>query len=111
MGKFTLARKFSLAFLGEEWKECYLTINAITINDLENEFVDFMSLSAGTQDKEETRKTFAKARELIQRNFVEGKAFSNGKLVDVTAEDIKEFPASVLTEVISFLSADLTEKK
>lgn len=101
---FDIFKKFSLSHLGDDWKDCYLTFRPISLE----ESVEFSR--ADTKDKELAG---TKTIDILKEKFVEGKAMSDGKMVDVTPDTLVKFPADVLLKVVEFVSGIdiLTDKK
>lgn len=107
MKKFKTVKRFSLKFLGDEWKDAYVDFERVSIADVQNVFPKFRTVDS-KNDKEVT--------EGIENmvNFLKGK-FVGGKgvvekegLVDLEINDLENLPAEVLSRALSFLSEGVT---
>ena len=101
MSKFKITRKIELKFIGEEWKDCYLEFEPITIKETKQ-----------YMDIEDEKEVGLKAIELLKQKFISGKAIiEDGTTIDVKKDELEDFPSFVLVEVMSFLSTgQLTTK-
>lgn len=88
MADIVINKRVSLAFLGDEYKDSYITVRYVPVK----EYDDLMSLATKAADKKESVKFI---QEQIKERFVEGKIQQDGKLVDLTLEDLPSFPADV----------------
>ena len=99
MGKFSTAKKISLAFLGEGWNEAYLTFRNISFN----ESLDLADLKI---DDSNTKESATKVLGFLKSHFVNGKAFDGESLVDVTEDDLGELPVEVVGKVLETLAGN-----
>ena len=95
--KFDITKRISLAEYGDAWKECYLEFAIPS-------YADIKGIQATSEDNQE------KAVELgIERMgglFRSGKAVSEGQVVDVKKEDIKDLPLEILTKCFQAISGE-----
>jgi len=109
MGKFLAPKTLSLAFLGEEWKDCYLKFNRLTIKDAESRLGGLMIDPDNPKQVAKGMKAFLS---LLEDNFIEGKAVGlDGKVVEVKKTDLGDLPAEVLKKVAGFFTEGLAEKE
>jgi hypothetical protein len=84
MGKIVIKRKVTLEFLGEEYKDGYLTFKAIPVKDYTG-----MLAKLPKEGEEDNGKSITMMLDLLTTYFVEGKfPDDEGKLQDVTKEDV-----------------------
>ena len=95
MAKFKITKKISLAYLGEEWKECYLEFDSPTYDEIKKAVPDFTK-----EDKIEAGES---AFKFLEDSFIGGKAISEGGIVDVKKEDLGDFPMDVVTKCLEEL--------
>lgn len=97
-----IKKRVSLDFLGDEYKDGFLTFSSIPMSEYE---------SMNTKIKElgdDNEKALIFMREMVAARFIEGK-FPNekGELVAVAKEELSEFPAEVFLEVMGQLNGKL----
>lgn len=102
MPKFTIKRKYSLQSLGDEWKDCYIDLNALTIRELNSDLSQLADLN--TQNRKEVSQATGKVLEIIKSHFISGTGVVDGKVVEITKDDLEDLPAEVLGGILSFLS-------
>ena len=107
MPEFIIQNKFSLIFLGEEWKDAYLMLGRITAKDAMERLPQLAKVDE--KNPEAVKKALAKMIELLQEKFVEGKAITKDGLVDVKKEDLADFPIEVISKAVDFLSQGLNQ--
>jgi len=97
MKKFCYASKFSLDFLGKDWKDAFLEFDGLSIKEI-RELID------GNIDKKDPSVIMKESLELVKRQFIKGMApGKNGDLKKVEKEDIEELPKQVLDKAFVFL--------
>lgn len=101
--KFDIKLKLDLDFLGDGWKDCYLSFSPITVRDakeLRNLNIDDTA-------------NIEKGIQLVKEKFIEGKALAKGELIDVKAEDLDDFPITIITKIIELMVGSMSgnEKK
>ncbi len=111
MSKFLLKKRFSLAFLGEEWEKqnTYLDLNAFTSNDV---LVKLPKLATMDEKNMESVGTgLSEMVDLLKENFISGKGIgSDGKVIDITKEDIGSLSLEAISKAINFLSQGWQEE-
>lgn len=98
MSKFKVTKRVSLEFLGEEYKEAYLVFNAITMREYES-LKQRSAASAG-----DGIKSLKFIESELASRFVGGKFPVDGKLIDVTKEDLPDLPGEVFIEAMGKLT-------
>lgn len=97
----------SLEFLGSEWKDAYINFIPVTIKDLEEQFPALAKMDRA--DAKSLDKGFETVMSLLSQKFIDGKGVdSEGNLIDIGKEDLKDFPAEVISRAFSFLSQDIS---
>lgn len=103
MQKFKITKRFDLKFLNEDWAECYIDFNALTVGDIKREMPNFLSME--NKDAKEVAKGLDSVLDLLKSKFVSGFGIGeDGKKVALTKEDLESLPAEVLTKALNFLS-------
>lgn len=98
--KLDLTKKVSFEGYGEEWKDCYIEFYMPSYKDVQDFSVD------QKDEKEATNKAIEKLKSL----FKGGKGISDGKVVELTAEDIVELPIEYLTKCFKAITGDIDPK-
>jgi hypothetical protein len=103
MKRFKVTDRFSLDFLGKDWKRCYIDFEKASIGDIKHYFPKFQAIDATKQ--EAVIRGIDEVIKFLKEKFVSGKGFIKDKgLVDLEAGDIESLPAEVLSRALSFLS-------
>ena len=109
MNEFKITKKFSLDFLGKDWKEkdAHINFKAVTIGDIKNKFPKFGMVDE--KDSNAVLQGMTEILEFLKSKFISGKGIiADGSLVDLKAEDLENLPAQVLSRTLSFLSEGVT---
>ena len=107
MTVFKVVKKLSLSFFGKEWKEAYINYQAFTVRDIRDKFPQFTKMDTKNQD--EVLGSINHILGLLKDKFISGKGINDeGKLVDLTKDDLEELPSEVLSRSLSFLSQGVT---
>lgn len=99
---FDIYKILDLSKYGEGWKDCSLKFKSISVLEAQK----LAQIKDVDGDKASNMVV-----EILERYFVEGKAVSDGKVIDVKKEHIKDLPLEVLFEAISLFNPQLDEKK
>lgn len=100
--KLDITKKLDLEYLGENWKGCYLEFQLPSYGEIKE--------LSNLESKNDAEKIEI-ALQTITGLFRGGKAISDGKEVDVTKEDLKDFPIDVLTKSFQLISGELSPKE
>jgi len=100
---FDFFKKIDLDFVADDWKDCYLTIREISMEEVEQ----FASIDEKTEPKEASRMIV----DVLTDKFVEGFGMKDGVRTAFTKEDVKTFPPSILYALIGSLHEGLDKKK
>lgn len=104
MGKFVVKKRVSLEFLGEDYKDGYLVFRSIPTRDYE----DLMVKVKEKEDKQE--ESIGLLVDVICNYFLEGKFPVDGKLEDLTKEDVSEIDKETTIKCFQILTGqDLSE--
>lgn len=98
-----IKKRVSLAFLGEEYSEGYLTFKALPVSEYAGLLPKF--------EKANRQDSIDLTTKLLKEKFIEGKFPDNGKLIDVTAEQIEEFDEATLAECLSYVTGQKLDPK
>ena len=90
-------KKVSLAFLGEEYLDSYIELESIPMPEFEQLAEEAKSREGKDGD------SIAYIREHVEKRFLGGSVSQDGKMVTVTAEDLKSFPVEVYVEAFEQL--------
>jgi len=85
MGKIIIKRKVTLEFLGDEYKDGYITFKQIPVKD----YTDLMQKLPKEGEKDAGR-SLTLMSEMLKKYFVEGKFPEGDKLSDLTSEDLDD---------------------
>lgn len=86
-----IKKKIALGFLGDEYKDSYINLKAIPVKELE-------SLD-GT------------IKEEVVKRFVDGKINQDGKMIDITKENLFDLPGEVFIEGFAQISGKKLDPK
>lgn len=104
MANIVIKKRVSLEFLGEDYKEAYLIFKAIPVSEYEQMIPKFDS---ALQRLDNIRITV----EVLKAKFIEGKFPVDGKLADITKEDIGSFDEATLSEAFQYISGQKLDPK
>lgn len=99
-----IKKRVSLDFLGEEYKDSYLVFSAIPLKDYEALIEQSQQL---TEDNVASMKFI---KEQITKRFIEGKVAQEGKLVEITADNLLELPGEVFLQAMQQLTGTPSPK-
>jgi len=109
MSKFKIARKFSLDFLGEGWKEAYINFQALTVSDIKVKFPQLSQMDEkATSD---VVKGIDAVLDILKSKFIDGKGVGEkGGEIVLEANDLIDLPVEVLSKALAFLSQGANPK-
>lgn len=99
---FDIFKVLDLSKYGAEWEGCYLKFRSISLGEAQ-ELTKINKVS----DDEGSEQLIT----ILKKYFVDGKAVSNGEVVEVKGEDLAKFPPEVLMDVFKLFTPELDEKK
>lgn len=104
MARIQVYKKFNLSNLGDEWQDCYINFHALTVGDIEKHKDSIFARETTTE--EDTVSRLNSLIEILQAKFIDGKVYDSDskEVVDLTKEDIGQFPIEVLSDAIAFLA-------
>jgi hypothetical protein len=101
--KFKIVKHFSLAYLGTDWKDCYLDLKPLSISDVKGKLPEISKLQAKDAD---VGKGVDLLLELLSDKFIGGKVVDDtGKIVELPKEALGDLPVEVIGRAFSFLSS------
>jgi hypothetical protein len=101
--KLKITKVYSLASFGEEWKDCYLKFNTLTVRDITGEFSTLKDIDIKNPDQ--VGEGMEKVMKLLKSHYIEGKVIEeSGKLVELGKDDLIDLPLEIITGVLGFLS-------
>lgn len=89
MAKIVIKKTVNLGFLGEEYKDSYLTFKSIPIKDYDT-IIEEVEKSA-----DDNKKAMSYIRKIIPEYFLEGKFLQE----DVTKEDLDDFDQETYLQI------------
>lgn len=105
MGKIVIKKRVSLDFLGEEYKEAYITFKSIPIKDYSDILKQVNDLG------NDNIKSVEFALSTLKKQFVEGKFPVNDKLDSIDAEDIGDLNQDAALECFEILTGQKSDPK
>jgi len=100
MAKFKVIKEIKLDFLGSDWKDCYVKFVAPNFVDIEE-----MTKKVDIEDKSKGVKN---AIEWLKSIFIDGKGIDmDGKLVEITKDDLADLPVEIITKVFVSLKGEV----
>lgn len=101
--KFKIVKHFKLDFLGDDWKDCYLDLKPLSIEDVKGRLPEIAKLQA---DDADVGAGVDLLIQLITEKFITGKVVNEeGTVVDLPVEALKDLPVEVIGRAFSFLSS------
>lgn len=98
-----ITKRVSLDFLGDEYKDSYLDFRSMTFKEVP----DIQKQAAITKESE----GIEFLRKEITERFISGKISQNGKLEDVTIEDLGDLPLEVYTHSFQQITGTAPDPK
>jgi len=113
MSKFVVKKKILLDFLGEDWKEAFLTFSPFSYNDNLTliKFRKEVKNITNESDDKDIKTMSDRMISILQDKFVEGRGFDGEKLIPVTKDDLPELPQEVWERVIGELQGGMLAPK
>lgn len=99
--KLDITNKVDLSYLGEKWSGCFLEFRLPTVREVKESF--------GIK-KEDSEASIEFGIKMLKSLFVTGKVLSGGELVEVSGDDIDEFPMNLITECLKAVNGELSPK-
>lgn len=98
MAKFISRRHFSLDFFGDEWKDCFVVLSSLSVNESRE-------LMAQKLQSKEAQEVIDISITLLKDHFLEGVAFDSESktLVKLKRDDLGELPSPFIESAILFL--------
>lgn len=100
-----IKKRVNLDFLGEEYKDAYLTFKSIPAVDFDEVTTKLKSI----EGKEESSLTFL--IEILSKYFIEGEFPEDGKLTAVKKEDMGQLDALTLIECFKVFTGQSLDPK
>ena len=76
-----------------------MTFNALTINAVR----ELKDIEVKEDDADSVDVGIEKTIEILKKNFISGKGYTEGGVVDIEAGDMDELPIEVINNAVSFL--------
>jgi hypothetical protein len=94
MSKFVVKKKVSLKFLGDDWKDAYLILSPLKVNEFK--VIQKLSASENSSDLENMKVVVGMAK-ILREHFISGKGWDGQALISIEAKDLEELPIEVLS--------------
>lgn len=107
MSKFAIKKKITLEFLGEEWKDAYITLTPLAVREFER--IQKIAPKDET-DVDANLEAMNQMLTIVGEHFVNGKGWDGETLVAIEKEDISDLPMEILTVLISSLAGKADPK-
>ncbi len=105
MTNIVIKKRVSLDFLGDEYKEAYITLKAVPVSQYEDLIPELDKL---------VNKRLAMIKliiEVLKERFIEGKFPVDGGLVDISKEDIDAFDEATIAELFGYITGQALPPK
>jgi len=102
---FDIKKRLSLSFLGEGWDDCYLEFRPALVREM----AELANLKP--EDDADAINIVNKGIDFLKGKFISGKALRGGKKVNVTKDDLNDFPIDVINECFGVFSGEIEKKK
>ena len=99
--KFSITKRVDLSYIGDDWKDCYIDMAMPSYAEAK---VD--AKIEGT-DEEKGEKAIEKLGTLFRKGFAINE---EGKKIEITKEDLFNFPIEVLTKCIQAITGQIDPK-
>lgn len=106
MSKFEVSKKVNLDMLGEHWKDCYITVTPLAVN----EFEDIINLQPKDDNAKENIKAMKQMIKVVETHFVDGKGWDGQGVIPIEVDDIQQLPIEILSVAIKALSGKTDPK-
>lgn len=87
-------KKITLEFLGDEYKDSYIELESMPMNELEA----LLNKAKDTDQSQDRGEALSFMRNAVSDRFVGGSVSQDGKMVEVKKEDVASLPAEVFIE-------------
>lgn len=104
---FDITKKIDLSYLGEEWKDCYISFAPLSIAEVRK----LPQMAKATDDPVEAEKNIDVILNLLREKFLGGEGIKEGKRVPIKKEDIDQLPADLVIDIMASLNGGLDKKK
>jgi uncharacterized protein (UPF0305 family) len=98
-----IKKRVNLAFLGEDYKDSYIEVYSITIDQLKK-LIEKITLM---QEQEKTGEALDFMVERVQEQFAGGSIWQDGKMTEVRQEDLGSLPSDVYIEAFQELTGKI----
>lgn len=105
MSKIVIKRQVSFDILGDEYKEAYVTFRSIPAKDYEQINDDVVKLEA------DSKLPFNYLLGVLKKYFLEGKFPTDGKLEDLSAEDLDGIDGDTIVICFQRLTGQVSDPK
>jgi len=102
MSRFVSKRILNLDFLGDNWKDCFVSFNSMTVREARD-------LMAKKLQSKEPEAIVDETLIMLKEHFIEGAAFDEESqgLVKLKPEDLEDLPHQVLEKSAVFLVGEV----
>ena len=101
---FVLNKKIDLESVGDNWKNCYVTVRQPSYPEVKK-FQN--SVDKDSDDSVQYDKTI----EFLSSLYIEGKGYNGNEIVSMKKEELADLPMTILVFIINELTGDLGLKE
>jgi len=103
MSRFVSRRILNLDFLGDNWKDCFITFTSLTVKEARD-------LMAKKLQSKEPEAIVDETVAMLKEHFIEGSAFDEEaqSLIKLKPEDIENMPHQILEKSAVFLVGEVS---
>ena len=108
MARLKVKKHFSLAYLGDEWKDAYINFTAFTANDIKSN--SGLKIDVEHPDPVAVQSSFDNMIKMLQERFIDGQLPNDdGTLAPLKKEEIGDLDMDIIQGAITFLSQATTQ--
>ena len=108
--KFDIKKKIDLSYLGDDWTDCWLEFRLITFGEIKELMGKRITADEIENNPQKNIEATNQTLKILEDNFINGFAISNGKRTEVKKEDIKDLPIEVLVSCFKLISGEIPPK-
>ena len=106
--KFDITKKIPLEY--DDWTDCWLEFRLITFGEIKELMGKRITADEIENNPQKNIEATNQTLKILEDNFINGFAISNGKRTEVKKEDIRDLPIEVLVSCFKLISGEIPPK-